>query len=591
MLRKWKTPTTLLRLTGLLALAAACSLAETNDPLATLRKQHPRLIALDSDIARIRNLIATDPLVKECYNGLRRQADQLLTQPPVEYMLIGPRLLETSRTALDRIYTLGLVYRVGGDKKYFDRALQELNAVVAFKDWHPAHFLDTAEMTHAVAVGYDWLYAGLTPEDRKRIRTAIVEKGIDAALPAYRSHKGWPTVHTNWNQVCNSGIAIGALAVAEDEPKKARELLSDSIDSIQRAMVSYAPDGGWEEGPGYWHYATRYTVYYLASLESALGNTFGLTKLSGFDQAGAFRIYFESPAGGTFNYADAHSEFDRAPEMFWLARQFSNPVYAWDEIGKMAKIKGSATDLIWYQPKQQNPVEAKWPLSRVFSGVNAAFLRSDWLDPKAFWMGIKGGDNGDNDIGHNHLDLGSFVMEAKGVRWAEDLGPEDYNIPGYFGKLRFTFYRARTESHNTILIDNENQSPKAQAPVTGQGNAFTIDLSAAYPDKLRRETREVALESGNRFLIRDRIEAAVAPVEALWGMVTMAEVEAHGNRVELKRKGEVLHGRILQPENAVFEVISASPDPPQNPNKGAKKLVVRLPGKVTTATINVAFEN
>jgi hypothetical protein len=590
MIRNWKAPTTFLRL-NLLALTAACLLAQTNDPLATLRQQHPRLIALESDIARIRNLAATDPVVKESYNRLCRQADQLLTRPPVEYVLIGPRLLETSRTVVDRIYTLGLVYRVSGDKKYFNRALQELNAVVAFKDWHPAHFLDTAEMTHAVAIGYDWLYTDLTPEDRKRIRTAIVEKGLDAALLAYRSHKGWPTGHTNWNQVCNGGIAIGALAVAEDEPKKAREMLSDSIGSIQLAMASYAPDGGWEEGPGYWHYATRYTVYYLSALESALGSTFGLTKLSGFDQAGAFRVYFESPAGGTFNYADAKSEFDRAPEMFWLAREFSNPVYAWDEIGKMARIKGSATDLIWYQPKQQNPAEAKWPLSRVFSGVNAAFLRSDWLDPKAFWIGIKGGDNGGSNMSHNHLDLGSFVMEAKGVRWAEDLGYDDYNIPGYFGELRYTYYRVRTESHNTILIDNENQDPKAKATLTGEGNSVTIDLSSAYPGKLRREIRDVALESGNRFLIRDRIEAAGAPVEALWGMVTLAEVNAHGNRVELKRNGEVLHGRILQPENAVFDIVSANPEPPQDPNKGAKKLVVRLPGKVATARIDVAFED
>ena len=100
-------------------------------------------------------------------------------------------------------------------------------------------------MTHAVAIGYDWLYAGLTPEDRKRIRAAIVEKGIDAALPLYRARKGFTILHHNWNQVCNGGIAIGALAVAEDEAKKAREVLSDSIASIPLAMDSYAPDGGW----------------------------------------------------------------------------------------------------------------------------------------------------------------------------------------------------------------------------------------------------------------------------------------------------------------------------------------------------------
>ena len=111
MLRNWNT------LAALLALAAACSPAQTHDPLATLRQPHPRLIALDSDIARIRNLIATDPLAKDSYNALRRQADDLLKQPPVEYKLIGPRLLDKSRTALHRIYTLGLVYRISGEKK------------------------------------------------------------------------------------------------------------------------------------------------------------------------------------------------------------------------------------------------------------------------------------------------------------------------------------------------------------------------------------------------------------------------------------------------------------------------------------------
>lgn len=573
-----------------MAIGAAWLPAQTpsagGDPLATLRKPHPRLIALDSDIARVKGLIASDPAAKIAYESVRRRADSMLTQPPVEYVLIGPRLLDKSRTALERIYTLGLVYRVEGDRKYFDRALAELRTVAAFKDWHPPHFLDTAEMTHAVAIGYDWLYPELSPEDRKLLRTAIVEKGLDEALGLYRGKKWWTVAHHNWNQVCNGGITVGALAVAEDEPQKSREVLLDSVESIKLAMDSYAPDGGWAEGPGYWDYATAYNVYYLAALESALGNTFGLTKMPGFDQAGTFRIYFESPAGGTFNYADAHSGAGHAPEMFWLSRQFNNPAFAWDELDKIGR-GASATDLIWWQAKRQNPAESKWPLERMFQGVNVAFLRSDWLDPKAFWVGIKGGDNKAN---HSHLDLGSFVMEAKGVRWAEDLGSDDYNIGDYFGKLRFTYYRLRTESHNTVLIDNENQSAKAEAPMTMTGGTVSIDLAGAYPGKLRKATREAALENGKKFVVRDRIESAGAPLDVLWGMVTMADVELHGNQVDLKRKGEVLHGRIVQPANAIFETVSANPEPPQNPNRGAKKLVVRLPGKVTSTTVEVVFE-
>jgi hypothetical protein len=31
-------------------------------------------------------------------------------------------------------------------------------AAAAFSDWNPSHFLDVAEMTAALAIGYDWLY-------------------------------------------------------------------------------------------------------------------------------------------------------------------------------------------------------------------------------------------------------------------------------------------------------------------------------------------------------------------------------------------------------------------------------------------------
>ena len=51
-------------------------------------------------------------------------------------------------------------------------------AVARFSDWNPSHFLDTGEMTFALAVGYDWLYDQLGEASRAEIRKAIVEKGV-----------------------------------------------------------------------------------------------------------------------------------------------------------------------------------------------------------------------------------------------------------------------------------------------------------------------------------------------------------------------------------------------------------------------------
>ena len=99
------------------------------------------------------------------------------------------------------------------------------------------------------------------------------------------------------------------------------------------------------------------------------------------------------------------------------------------------------------------------PLDKLFRGIDVAFFRSAGNDKDAFFVGFKGGDNKAN---HSHLDLGTFVLDALGQRWALDLGSDDYNLPGYFGKQRWNYYRLRTEGHNTLTIEGENQNPEAR---------------------------------------------------------------------------------------------------------------------------------
>jgi len=93
----------------------------------------------------------------------------------------------------------------------------------------------------------------------------------------------------------------------------------------------------------------------------------------------------------------------------------------------------------------QDPVAAGLPLGKYWRHVETATLRSRWNDPQAIFVGLHGGSNAFN---HSHLDLGSFVLEALGQRWAVDLGADDYNLPGYFGGKRFSYYRLRAEGHN-----------------------------------------------------------------------------------------------------------------------------------------------
>jgi hypothetical protein len=569
-------------------LSSSIAVPDESVILKTLRAGHPRL--LFSEVERAKRLADTDPVARRYLDHLYRQGEKLLDTSTVVYEIVGPRLLTQSRRALDRVTALATLYRLDGDRRWVERAKTELFAAAAFPDWNPSHFLDTAEMAHAFALGYDWLYDALTPEERAKIRAALVEKGLKRGEEAYRGTqpwKGWTTAHHNWNQVCNGGMILGALAVADEEPELAAFILVSALRSLPLAMASFAPDGGWNEGPGYWSYTLSYAVPLIAGLESALGSEFGVSAAPGFDRTGAFRLHFVGPTGKTFNYADAGEGAGSAPVMHWLAERFEQPLYHWEAI--RAAGEGSALDFLWYRPAPAGPNASGAPLDAFFHGVDVAFFRSAWEDPDALYVGFKGGDNRAN---HSHLDLGTFVFDALGERWALDLGGDDYNLPGYFGAQRWSYYRLRTEGQNTLLLDGQDQDPTANAPIlafsSGPGEAFAVaDLTEAYRPAATRVWRGVALVQGRRAaLIQDEVSAP-EPVEVLWQMHTAAEIMVNGSEATLRLGEKTVMARVLEPEGAAFAEASAHPPAPQNPNDGVRKLVVRLPEKVKSARVVV----
>ena len=568
---------------SLMAYLAGASAAwgQTENPLASLRPEHPRLLWLPAELQRTRDLLHESTLARKCLGDLEREADRLQNTPVAEYKLIGPRLLQTSRRVLDRVYTLSLLYRLDGKRTRLERALKELRAAAAFKDWNPSHFLDVAELTHAFAIGYDWLYPDLAEDDRALLRTAIVQKGLDPGLQAYGTQAFWVSNRFNWNLVCNGGLVLGALAVAESEPEKSAAIVKAALESAPKALSNYGPDGGWIEGPGYWEYATHYAVAMIAACESALGKDFGLASQPGFSKAGRFRIYCTSPTHKVFNFADAGEDLADEPAMFWLAKHFGQPAYTWQQTRLAERAKqADPLNLVWLQRESKPPQGPQWPLDAIFVGVQCVFMRSSWEDPNALFLAVKGGDN---KAPHAHLDLGSFVFDAGGVRWAADLGPDDYNLPGYFGNKRWSYYKMRTESHNTPLISNENQDTKADARIvrhdfTPDASWVQIDLTHAYPGQVKSLQRRIGMLNRQAILVEDTVQSD-QPVDVLWGMVTDAEITLDGNTATLSKNGWVLDAEIQKPRHAVFDAFPA--------NGAHRKLVVRVGERVTDLDLSV----
>jgi Heparinase II/III-like protein len=583
--------------------------------LKSLRRDHPRLLIDAKGFAALKTRIPADAQLRAWHDAIRRDADKLLTTPPAKYEIPdGKRLLATCRTVLHRAYTLGLIYRLDGGDAYRDRLWREVQNAASFKDWNPSHFLDTAEMTHAFAIAYDWLYDDWSSEQRATIREAIVRNGLSPGLKSYRgeaSYGWWRTSNHNWNQVCNGGLTMGALAIADDEPAVAAEIVSSALASVPRAMASYAPDGGWGEGVGYWHYATSYNAVMIAALQSALGTDFGLADAKGFDRTGLFPLQLHGPTGLYFNFADtggsAHTV--AAPELFWLAKRIRQPVYAAYE---RRVARPEPLDLIWYPPADApNGAKAAPALPRdaYFRRSEVVTLRTAWDEPAAWFIAFKAGDN---KVNHSHLDLGTFVLDALGERWAIDLGSDDYNLPGYFGGKRWTYYRLRAEGHNTLVLNpgqDADQDPRAAAKVArfkpggdtssggGGGASFAIaDLTPAYAKDAQSVQRGVKLFARGAVLVQDELHCK-EPGELWWFMHTRAQVTVKegGRAAVLEQNGKRLLARIAEPADARFEVRPAEPLPTspapagQAKNPGVRKLAVHLSG-VRDVRLAVVFD-
>ncbi len=571
--------------------------AAPQDVLATLDEAHPRLMLKDAELQRLKTLCKSDKALQKCVADTIKYADACLRKRPLVYKKVGPRLLHVSRDCLGRTYALALAWRWTGEKKYADQAIENLLTVCAFKNWNTSHYLDTAEMSHAVGVGYDWLYSQISPADRSKIRAGLIRNGMDPGVNGYKKRAWWSRSSHNWNQVCNSGMIIASLAIAETDPKYARQIVPQAVKSLPRAIKTYGPDGGWSEGPGYWSYATRYTAYGLAALDSALGTDFGLSKIDGLSEAGLFPVYTTGPTGMYVNFADSGTKARRGSMgcMFYLAKKFNRPFISDAEHAMIAQRSARPEHVMWYVPPSKKKTQRD--LDRLFRGpVPVALFRSSWGDPDELFVSVKAGYN---QVNHGHLDLGTFELDALGVRWSRDLGSDYYNLPGYWDKRsggkRWKYYRLNSLSHSVPLIDGENQAADGKSKIlkfqaSESQPSVVIDFSSAYKAAASKAMRGVRLVCGRKaVLIQDEFKLVGAkPSEITWAMTTDAKIAIkHKTLAELTLDGKRLIATILSPSGAEFAAESAEQKKPEKANRGVSRLLAKVKNAKGSVRITV----
>ena len=97
-------------------------------------------------------------------------------------------------------------------------------------------------------------------------------------------------------------------------------------------------------------------------------------------------------------------------------------------------------DAIWYIDGAAQ--ESGYPLFSYYKGTESVTSRSSLTDKNAMFFSAHAGPVYGY---HSHADVGTFVFDALGQRWASDLGNEDYNIQR--GNATYSPYRRRAEAN------------------------------------------------------------------------------------------------------------------------------------------------
>ena len=329
-------------------------------------------------------------------------------------------------------------------------------------------------------------------------------------------------------------------------------------------------------------------------------------------------MYDLGPINLDFNFSDAAAASYNGPQSQYLGLKYNQPLYSFPE----NQTGHYPTDLLWYDARGKAPGSST-PTSAYFDSAGLISLRSVWSNSNALFAGIKAGF--DTDVTpygstHEDLEIGSFVFDALGVRWATDLGYDNYGLGGYFipnpwtNPNRWQYYRTRAEGNNTLVINpsaDGGQTSYGTATITNFKSSSSIqqaiiDMTAAYSqtdgnpsNKVSSTTPVTSDKRGMRFIngvaqIQDEVTAS-SGVDFNWFIHTQQTISISGNVATLTPASGTsrLQMTIQSPSGATFKTMAAkplrtSPDyltfttDGETPNTGVNKLWIELPSTTST---------
>lgn len=437
--------------------------------------KHPRLLFSAADIPALRQKAAG------AGRPFMQQIEQYLAActPPVDDKFITDAT-DAQRQGFWRLPTVALHYVLTQNPESLQTSVGFLKVFVAQEHWETGAERDAgmsaANNMVGAALAYDWLYSDLEPEFREQVRTKLLTHARRMYYGGHlmkvgKTHYWQQDPHNNHRWHRNAGLALCALAVADDARNDDDWILEKTIEELQFIHKWLPDDGSSHESPSYLVFGGPYLVLAFQAVDRCVGTDLmghvffkttpgfriatiapGFSEAFGFGDSGGFGFY------NNYNLA-ATARHRLADEQAALLKLFQAQPRAY-EYGWMS--------LIWFDPTVGGGDASKVSKRVLFDDVGVAVLRDGW-DASNVAMMLKAGPYGGKilnkyrneldgkyiNVAHDDPDANMFVLWGQGGWLAANDG---------YAKKKLT------SSHNTLLVDGKGQ--------LGEGSGWTQPFRA-----------------------------------------------------------------------------------------------------------------
>ena len=553
---------------------------------------HPRLFLRSGEEKALLANIRKDTIWHEMHNEIIKEAEVICGLDMLKRKIVGPRMHAISCEALRRVLFLSYSYRMTGRKEFAARAEKEMLHLSGFVDYNPSHFLDVSEMGVALSIGYDWLYDYLAPESRSTILRAIQEKVLTPGITGGEGdpvhNLRWLELPNNWNQVCNGGLTVAAIATYTENKEMSDSLINRSCEKILIPMeAEYAPVGCFPEGFGYWAFGTQFNILFVDAMQKFFGpeRVEKFKQMPGFIESGHYSQFLITPSLRTFGYSDNSTRIYMEPAVMWFNTVKPDPAMYYMQKRLFYMFKESASYvktiknrlipfmLIWEAGTGDEPAVAlnnpEYPQRNFYLGDgknDICVMRSGWNEDDVY-LGFKAGRVRSP---HGHMDVGSFYYEVDGVRWSLDLGSDNYGKVETGGVKLFDMsqYSQRWTvltkynnfAHSTTYPEGVHQRTKPTCKVSADQKKMSASTSFAslYPKHLDSLVRTVTLVDRS-VVVEDLAVGGDSEVKMVWNMTTegCALKRKGRNLILTNPDGKVLKIKVETPTSFAAELVPA----------------------------------